>query len=66
MVSAELDRVVKIYVFIKSLVILLQVLISFSQKLISLVMDWVTILSGDGREVVNFYRSWVPQSFIEV
>jgi len=64
-VSYEIDRVVKICVFMASLVIFSVVPISFLWKVISLVKYWVTISSRDGREAVNFPRSWVRPSFVE-
>ena len=64
-VSYEVNRGVKICVFMVSSVIFSVVPISFLRKAISLVTYWVTILSGDGREVVNFRRTWVWPSFVE-
>ena len=64
-VSYELDRVVKICVFMASSVIFSVVPISILQKPISLVKYWVTISSGNSREAVNFRRSWVRPSFVE-
>ena len=39
--------------------------ISFLRIAITLVKYWVTISSGNGREAVNFRRTWVRPSFIE-
>jgi len=64
-ISYELDRVVKICVFMASLVIFSVVPISFLRKAIRLVKSWVTVSSGDGQEVVNFRRTWVRPSFVE-
>ena len=64
-VSYELEGVVKICVFIGLLVIFSVVPISFLHKAISLVKYWVTVLSGNGREAVNFRRTWVQPTFIE-
>jgi len=64
-VSYELDRVVEICVFMASSVIFSVVPISFLWKAINLVKYWVTISSGDGREAVNFRRTWVWPSFVE-
>jgi hypothetical protein len=56
-VSYELDRVVKIYVFMASSVRVLVVPISFLRKAINLLKYWVTTFSGDGQETVNFRRT---------
>ena len=64
-VAYELDRVVRICVFIVSSVIFSVLPISFLRKAISLVKYWVTVSSGDGREPVNFRRTWVWLSFVE-
>jgi len=64
-VSYEIDRVVKICVFMASLVIFSVVPISFLRKPISLVKYWVTVSFGDGREAVNCRRTWVWPSFVE-
>jgi len=61
----ELDRVVKICVVMVLSVIFSVVLISFLRKAISLLKYWVTVSSGDGREVVNFRWTWVQPSFVE-
>jgi len=63
-VSYELDMVVKMCVFMGSLVIFSVVPINLLWKAISLVKYWVTISSGDGREMVNFCRTWVRLSFV--
>ena len=62
--SYVLDRLVKICLFMASSVILSVVLISFLHKAINLVKYWVTVSSGDGREAVNFRRTWVRLSFV--
>jgi len=64
-VSYELDRVVKICVFMPSSEIFSVVPISFLRMAIDLVKYWVTVSSGDGREAVNFRRTWVRPSFVE-
>ena len=64
-VSYELDKVVKMCVFMASSVIFSVVPISFLRKAISLVKYCVTVSSGDGREAVNFRRTWVRPSFVE-
>jgi len=56
-ISYELDRVVKICVFMASSVIFSVVPINFLRKAISLVKHWVTVSSGDGQEAVNFRRT---------
>jgi len=56
-VSYDLDRVVKICVFMSSSVIFSVVPINFLRKAISLVKYWVTVSSGDGREAVDFRRT---------
>jgi len=56
-VSYELERVVKICVFMASSVIFSVVPINFLRKAISYVKYWVTVSSGDGRAVVNFRRT---------
>jgi len=63
-VSYEFDRVVKMCVFIRSSVIFLVVLINFLRKAIGLIKYWVTISSGDGREVVNFCGTLELPSFV--
>ena len=55
--SYELDRVVKICVFMASSVRFLVVPISFLWKAINLAKYWVIISSSDGREAVNFRRT---------
>jgi len=64
-VSDELDRVVKVFVFMASSVIFSVVPISCLRKAFSLVKYGVTVSSGDGREAVNIHRTWVQPSFIE-
>jgi len=64
-VSYELDRVVTRCSFMASLAIFSVVPIRFLQKAMDLVKYWVTILSGDGQEAVNFRRTWVRPSFVE-
>jgi len=56
-VSYELNRVVKIYVFMVLLVIFSVVPISFLRKAITMAKYWVTVSFGDGREAVIFLRS---------
>jgi hypothetical protein len=63
--SYELDRAVKICGFRASSEIFLVVPISFLSKAIPLVKHWVTVSSGNGREAVNFHRTWVRTSFVE-
>ena len=55
----------KICVFMASSVIFSVVPISFVRKVINLVQYWVTVSSGDGREAVNFRRTWVRPCFVE-
>jgi len=55
--SYESDQVVKMCVFMASLVICSVVPISVLRKAISLVKYCVTVLSGDGRESVDFRRT---------
>jgi len=64
-VSYEFDRVVKICDFMASSVIIAVVSISFLRKWINLVKYWVTVASGDGREAVNFRRTWVGPRFVQ-
>jgi len=56
-VSYDLSGVVKICVFMVSSVIFSVLPINFLRKGISLVKYWVSVSSGDGREVVNFRRT---------
>jgi len=63
--SYELDRVVKICVFLVSTVIFSVVPINFLRMAIGLVKYWVTVSSGDGREAVRCGSSWVPPRFVE-
>jgi len=63
-VSYELDRVVKMCVIMACSVIYSVVPISILRKAINFSKYWVTVSSGDGREVVNFCRTWVRPTFI--
>jgi hypothetical protein len=64
-ISYELDRVVKVCVFMALSVIFSVVPITFLQKAIDLNKYWVTISSGDDQEVVNLSRTWLQPSFVE-
>jgi hypothetical protein len=64
-VSYELDRIVKICVFMASSVICSVVPISFLWKAIDVVKYWVTISSHDGQEVGIIRKTWVQPSFVE-
>jgi len=63
-VSHELDRIVKICVFMTSSGIFAVVPIMFLRKAMSLVKYSVTVSSGDSREAVNFHRTSVRPSFV--
>jgi len=64
-VSYELDRLVKIFVFIASSVICSMVPINILWKAISSVKSWVTVSSGDGREGLNLPSTWVLPCIVE-
>jgi hypothetical protein len=64
-VSWELDKVLKIYVFRASLVIVLVMKIIFLRKAIRLVKYRVIILSGGSQEEVNIDRTWLRPTFVE-
>jgi hypothetical protein len=61
----ELDRVVKMSVFMASTVILSKVPINFLPKSMGVVEDWVIILSRNGRSVLNYQRSCVRPIIFE-